>query len=133
MSKTVNESLLRSTANRLEKVDRFEKVVLFPVDYPESVIVETDLVYYPEDVDRAFLDIRTYLNGDFHISYIEERELDRWRCRWDRHENNHNSRDHFHPPPDAPTQGEDREYPDDFFDVLGIVLEYVESRLGEVW
>lgn len=133
-SRETNEELLRAVAKRLGATDRFEQVSVFPANHPESVVVGLDRTYYPEDVADTRLDLRAYRNGDFHVTYLENWSGQRWLCRWDRHENPHNSRDHFHPPPDAATDtAEDESFPTDFFDVITVVLEWVEGRLGEVW
>ncbi|WP_248299449.1 hypothetical protein [Halorhabdus amylolytica] len=57
------------------------------------------------------------------------------RFRFDRHDQNHNSRDHFHPLPDASTEdAQDREFPTDLTTVIrDIVLPWVETRFGELW
>jgi hypothetical protein len=134
MTDSINEELLRVVARRLSETNRFEEVEVFPANHPESVVPRLYEAYYPEHVREARLDVRAYLNGDFHVTYLEDWGGDRWHCRWDRHENPHNSRDHFHPPPNATTdKARDESFPTDFFDVIALVLEYVEERLGEVW
>jgi hypothetical protein len=160
-ARAVNEELLRVVARRLGETDRFEAVAVFPSNHPESIIPRLREAYYPEHVREARLDIRVYLNGDFHVMYIEDLlsnvagrtdspaksgefvrrstsdsnwSGDRWCCRWDRHENPHNTRDHFHPPPKAATEtARDESFPADFFDVIAVVLDWVEERLGAVW
>jgi hypothetical protein len=55
-------------------------------------------------------------------------------CRWDRHDNPHSTRDHFHKPPEARTEDAvDREYPTDLLAVFELVLDFVDRRLGDVW
>lgn len=71
-----------------------------------------------------------YRNGEVNVVYVERRADRDWTCRWDRHPNPHSARDHFHEPPDGATDDAvDREYPEDVFDVLELVLE----RIGTVW
>ena len=55
-------------------------------------------------------------------------------CRWDRHENPHNGRDHFHRPPAAQaSEAVDREYSIDLFAVLKEILTELDERVGEIW
>lgn len=130
----LDEALLRTMARRLGTLTRIDRVSVFPAAKPDSVVAQFDLQYYPERMDRVTLELRTYLNGAFHISYREVRNGQAWMCRWDRHENTHSSRDHFHRPPEARTEtAVDRDYPDDILGVLELVLEDVDERLGEVW
>lgn len=132
--KVLDEALLRVVARRLGDLALVERVSVFPAGKPESVVARFDRRYYPERMDRVTLELRTYLDGAFHVSYREEWNGRAWTCRWDRHDNPHSARDHFHRPPGAGTaDAVDRDYPDDFLDVLGLVLEYVDERLGEVW
>ncbi len=88
--------------------------------------------YYPVAVERAVLSLRWYTNDDFKIHYREVRDTD-WQCRWDRHPNPHNRRDHFHPPPTAETPGEGASWPDDYRDVLMLVLDDIETRINDLW
>jgi len=89
--------------------------------------------YYPRDAS-ARLEIRWYRNDDFTVHYQEEHRDEGWKCRWDRHPNSHNSRDHFHPPPDASrTDADDAQWPPDHRDVCRLVLDRVEARIEELW
>ncbi|WP_435065044.1 hypothetical protein [Halobaculum sp. EA56] len=89
--------------------------------------------YYPTDAS-AHLDIRWYRNDDFSFHYREEQRDSVWACRWDRHPNTHNSREHFHPPPDASrTNAENARWPDDHRDVCRLVLDRVEERIETLW
>ncbi|AGB14952.1 hypothetical protein Halru_0308 [Halovivax ruber XH-70] len=89
--------------------------------------------FYPESVTEATLSVRWYTNDDFSVHYRESHEDHTWDCRWDRHPNSHNSRDHFHPPPRASTPGDDASWPTDYRDVLRLVLGDIETRLTELW
>lgn len=89
--------------------------------------------YYPDTIERAVLAVRWYTNDDFKIHYRETHADSTWECRWDRHPNPHNDRDHFHPPPTASTPGEDRSWPTDHRDVLGLVLDETEERIADLW
>lgn len=130
----LDEALLRFVAKRLGDLAPVDRVSVFPSGKPESLVARFDLRYYPDRIDRVTLELRTYLDGAFHVSYREEWNGRAWMCRWDRHDNPHSARDHFHRPPDARTEDAvDRDYPADFLDVLELVLEYVDERLGTVW
>lgn len=89
--------------------------------------------YYPERVASAVLTVRWYANDDFAIHYRERHADGEWECRWDRHPNPHNSREHYHPPPDAATPAEDATWPTDHRAVLQLVLEEIEARVETLW
>ncbi|WP_394352072.1 hypothetical protein [Haloplanus rallus] len=89
--------------------------------------------YYPHDTSARF-EIRWYRNDDFTVHYQEEHRDRVWTCRWDRHPNTHNSRDHFHPPPDASrSNAEDAHWPPDHRDVCRIVLDRIEECIETLW
>lgn len=85
-------------------------------------------------VKRAYLRIQWFETNDFHVHYSEQYgDGTLWECRWDRHPNDHNARDHFHPPPDAATPGEDEDYPSDWRDVSTTVLGELDARIEAFW
>lgn len=95
--------------------------------------VELSGEYCPNDTSIR-LEIRWYRNDDFSVHYQEERQDSVWKCRWDRHPNTHNSRDHFHPPPEAGRRNaEDAERPVDHRDVCRLVLDRLEERIETLW
>jgi len=95
--------------------------------------VELSSDYYPAETSTR-LEIRWYRNDDFNVHYQEARRESVWKCRWDRHPNSHNSRGHFHPPPDASrTTAEDAQWPDDHRDVCRLVIDYVVDRIETLW
>ena len=95
--------------------------------------VELSGDYCPGETSARF-DIRWYRNDDFTIHYQEDRPDGPWRCRWDRHPNDHNSREHVHPPPDAsPTDARDAQWPADHRDVCRLVLDRLVERIGTLW
>jgi hypothetical protein len=95
--------------------------------------VEVSDDYYPDEASAHF-EIRWYRNDEFNVHYQEVRRDEVWKCRWDRHPNTHNSREHFHPPPDASrTDAEDAQWPDDHRDVCRLVLARVEERIETLW
>ncbi len=95
--------------------------------------VELSREYYPGEVSAHF-EIRWYRNDDFNVHYQEERQNTEWKCRWDRHPNTHNSRDHFHPPPTASrNDAEDAQWPPDHRDVSRLVFDRIEKRIETLW
>jgi len=89
--------------------------------------------YYPGETSARF-EIRWYRNDDFNVHYQEEHHEGAWKCRWDRHPNAHNSRNHFHPPPAAsPTNAADAQWPDDHRDVISLALDRIEERIETLW
>ena len=124
--------------NRVDKYlagsQRYTTVALQPEYAPHAVVAEYDLGYFPPDVERASLRIRWYQTDDFTIHYSEQHaDGSRWECRWDRHPNDHNTRDHFHPPPSAATPGEDTSFPWDWRDVMTLVLKALDARIRSFW
>jgi len=89
--------------------------------------------YYPPTVDKSTMSVRWYTNDDFKIHCRERYPDGAWECRWDRHPNPHNTRDHFHPPPAAPTPGDDASWPADHRDVVAHVLDEVADRVATLW
>ncbi len=95
--------------------------------------VELASEYYPESV-AARLEIRWYRNDDYSVHYREEHRGTVWECRWDRHPNPHNTREHFHPPPAASRSGAtDAEWPNDHREVCRLVLDHIEERIESLW
>lgn len=133
-SAPVDYDIVDRIGHRLEASDRFEAVDFRPAYAPNSAVVDYDLGYFPRNVERAYLRIRWYENDDFTIHYSEQYENgDNWECRWDRHPNSHNSRDHLHPPPDAETPGEDRSFAADWRDVLAEALAELDTHVERLW
>lgn len=95
--------------------------------------VELSGEYYPGEISARF-EIRWYRNDDFNVHYQEEQRDTSWECRWDRHPNAHNSRDHFHPPPSASrNRAEDAQWPPDHRDVGRLVFDRIEERIETLW
>lgn len=130
----LDEATLRVAAGRLRQLTLVDHVVVFPGEKPDSVVARFDCRHYPASVDAVRLELRAYDDGRFHVTYRERRDGRDWTCRWDRHDNPHNARDHFHEPPDARTSDAvDRAYPDRFLATLGEILAFVDDRVGAVW
>jgi len=95
--------------------------------------VELSDEYYPGEVAARF-EIRWYRNDDFNLHYQEEHPDRTWKCRWDRHPNTHNSRDHFHPPPAASRlDAEDAHWPPDHREVSRLIFDQLEERIETLW
>jgi len=93
-----------------------------------ELLVAISADYYPDPGTTATMTVRWYTNDDFSIHYREARRDGDWACRWDRHPNPHNEREHFHPPPD-----EDESWPDDYRGVIRFVLGEIEARTERRW
>lgn len=134
-TRTVNAELLRYLGRLLANTSEVDQTTVFPANKQETLVVSLDTEYYPEVITDVRLEIRAYTNGAWHVSYIEQQSGDRRQCRWDRHDNSHNTRDHFHPLPAARTDdAHDREFPTEITTLLEtVVLPWVESRLGTLW
>jgi hypothetical protein len=131
-SRSVDEAPLRYLARAFGRRDEVRQTSLFPSNKSESLVVTLDIEYYPEPIDGVSLELRAYTNGDFHVSYHETRAGERRWCRWDRHDQPHNTRDHFHLLPDAATDAAvDRSYATDLTRVIEeTVLPWVDDRVG---
>ena len=130
----IDTELLNRIAAHLARSNRFDDIQARPEYAPNAVVADYDLGYFPGGVTRAYLQIRWFETDDFSIQYSEQYQTDNeWECRWDRHPNDHNTREHFHPPPDALTPGEDADYPNDWRDVLATVLTDLDDRIQAFW
>jgi len=131
---SIDTEILDRIAPHLSRSARFDDIQTRPEYAPNAVVADYDLGYFPGGVTRAYLRIRWFETDDFSIHYSEQyRTGDSWECRWDRHPNDHNTREHFHPPPDALTPGEDEDYPDEWRDVLATVLTRLDTRIKAFW
>ncbi|WP_436909911.1 hypothetical protein [Halosimplex marinum] len=113
-----------------ERFDRVEDRSEFASD---RLVCRYDAGFYPNHVQQARLEIAWFENGDFSLHYHEEHETGSFDHRWDRHPSDHNTRDHVHPGPDAPTPGEDTSHPREWRDVLSMVLTEIETRQRRFW
>ena len=134
-SRSVDVATLRYLGRAFGRRDEVRRTSLFPSNKPERLVATLDVECYPESVDGVSLEVRAYTNGDFHVSYHETGAGDRRQCRWDRHDQPHNTRDHFHPLPDADTAAAvGRDYATDLTRVVeGTVLPWVDERVGALW
>lgn len=89
---------------------------------------------YLSSVETARLDIRWFTSWDFSIHYIEtDSGGDHWECRWDRHPNDHNTRTHFHEPPECDTVTDLSVQSGHPIDLYATVQAAVEPRIETHW
>jgi hypothetical protein len=135
-SREANRAQLHELASILSSESWIEKISVFPANRPESIVVFLITEHYPSQfVSEVYIEIQSYTNGAFHISYIENQQGAKWMARWDRHESDEYSRDHFHSPPDARNEdGEDQDYPVGLIEVISqVIAPWVYERIGDVW
>ena len=130
---SIDRFVLEAVRDRLRTAAQFRSVAIVDHEPPTRLEATFDPDRDPPGLERRFLDVRWYTSDDFRIHYQEEWRDWNWRARWDRHPSTHNARDHFHPPPDARTPGDDRSWPDDFRDVFALVLSFLADRDLAVW
>ena len=130
----IDVEILDRIAAHLARSARFDEVQSRPPYAPSAVVADYELGYFPGGVTRAYLRIRWFETDDFSIHYAEQYHTgNSWECRWDRHPNDHNTRDHFHPPPDASTPGANEEYPREWREMLTTVLSRLDDRIEAFW
>jgi hypothetical protein len=130
----IDTAVLDRIAAHLTRSTRFDGIQTRPAYAPNAVVADCDLGYFPRGVTRASLRTRWFETDDFSIHYTEQYHTNNsWECRWDRHPNDDNTRKHFHSPPDAPTPGEDADYPSEWRDVLATVLARLDERTAAFW
>lgn len=119
--------------DRLATDDRFAQIAEQTEFAPDRLVCVYDSRFYPRRVETTHLEIVWYENDDFSVHYHEEHPDGTFDRRWDRHPSDHNTRDHVHPGPDAPTSGDDASHPTDWRDVLSMVLAEIEERQRAFW
>jgi hypothetical protein len=130
----IDTELLDRIAAHLARSDRFDDIQTRPEYAPNAVVADYNLGYFPGGITRASLRSRWFETDDFSIHYAEQYQTGTsWDCRWDRHPNDHTTREHVHPPPDASTPGDDADYPDDWRAVLAAVLTELDARITAFW
>jgi hypothetical protein len=113
--------------------ERFSRLVEQPDDAPTRLVCVYSERLYPTRVESARLEIVWFENGDFSLHYHEDHTSGTFDHRWDRHPSDHNTRDHVHPGPEAPTPGEDASHPEDWRDTLSMVLAEIDDRQRGFW
>ena len=133
-STSVDFDVLDDMQTYLARSDRFEDVEWRPEYAPDSLVCIYDSGLYPASVEDAFLQITWFRNDDFNVHYQENwADSNEKKCRWDRHPNDHNTRDHYHPLPNAATPGQDDSYSRNWKDVVSRVLLEVDARIEAFW
>ncbi|MFC7205229.1 hypothetical protein ACFQJC_17095 [Haloferax namakaokahaiae] len=129
----IDRPILEFLQTRLQATNQVAEALITDASGHLGLRVTLELSYYPDSVEEASVAVCWYTNDDFKIHYREVYPEHAWECRWDRHPNPHNSKDHFHPPPTAPTPGDDASWPTDHRDALQLIFEEVEERISELW
>lgn len=130
---SIDRSILESLLTRLQTIDQVAQATIRDERGHLEPSVTLKPAYYPRTVTEASPSVRRYTNDAFKIHYREVHQGDTWECRWDRHPNPHNTRDHFHPPPTAPTPGIDDAWTTDHREVHSSVLDGIEERIRTLW
>jgi hypothetical protein len=115
------EHCLVQTGDSGPRARRFE---LYPECYPEPVVEAHVLVKH---VDRS--------DPQTNVIYEENWSGDRWTCRWDRHENPHNTRDHFHHPPSPGANDDPYAYDADLGRgvlLMDVPVQFVLARMNDL-
>jgi hypothetical protein len=110
----IDRPILEHVRARLSRTRQFVSVSITDDDGHLELQARLAAAYRPTELQGASLIVRWYTNDDFAIHYRERWADDDSQCRWDRHPNPHNSRNHFHPPPNAATPEVDEEWPTDY-------------------
>lgn len=129
----IDRPVLEAIRDRLATAPQFDRATITHERGQLRLEVRFDDAATPPAIEERVLDVRWYTNDDFRIHYTEQWPDRRWMIRWDRHPNSHNSREHYHPPPDATTPGLDRTWADDYRDVCSTVLEALRDRTATLW
>lgn len=129
----IDRPILEFLQRRLRTTRQVERATISDEDGHLELRVSLAAAYYPTSVRDADLSIRWSTNDDFTLHYRERHPDEIRECRWDRHPNPHNTRDHFHPPPTAATPGTDADWSTDHRDVLTTVFARIETRIDELW
>lgn len=135
MGRRVDDRVLRDVADEWRDLGWVTGVSVRPRNKPNRTVVDLEADYYPDDVRRVVVEFEVLVDGDFFVTYreVRERRADDYQCRWDRHDNPHNSRDHFHEPPDCERVVDRDDFPTYPFEMTELVLEFVEERWGSLF
>jgi len=130
----IDSDVLERIGRQLRGSARFSSVEYRPAYAPNAVVADFDVGYFPAGVERAYFRIRWFETDDFSVHYSEQyQDREPWECRWDRHPNSHNDREHFHPPPDAATPGEEIAFANNWLEVISRVLSELRERIQSFW
>ena len=109
---------LDAIRERFTAGDRFRRIDEKPAVAPDRLVCVYDQRFYPKRVCAARLEIVWFENGDFSLHYHETHESGEFDHRWDRHPSDHNT---------------DTSHPEDWRDVLSMVLSEIEDRQRAFW
>lgn len=129
----IDRPILEFLQDRLDTTPQVNRTQITDSEGHLELRVQLSNTYYPESIKEATFTVRWYTNDDFKIHYREVSTEGDWECRWDRHPNPHNSREHFHPPPDAVTPGDDASWPTHHHAVVRLILDRLEERIEDLW
>lgn len=130
----LNEERMRLLARQLGQQSFIQQVDTFPLKKPDRVIAHFFPSHYPEPISAVRLELRLRLSGAYNLYYQEQWDGSVWECRWDRHENSHNDREHFHPPPDIDeTTPVDADLPLEANDLIECAFRFVDDRRANLW
>ncbi|MCH7659498.1 MAG: hypothetical protein IH933_02595 [Euryarchaeota archaeon] len=130
----IDRQILRLLDRKLERYPLVESTRYDPDPYePRQLHALFVGDRYPSSVESARIEIRWFEAGDFGFHYVEEDEESTWHCRWDRHPNPHNSRNHFHEPPDCVSVIDLSFSETNPVPLLFTVLSAIEERIDQLW
>jgi hypothetical protein len=126
--------ILRRLERHLASEDLIANTAFDPNPHePRLLHAHFDTTHYPASTTAARLDVRWFTTGDFSLHYVETSADAEWECRWDRHPNPHNTRVHFHHPPDS-DDVTDLSLPSHHpLEVYSTRLDAIEQRLTDHW
>jgi hypothetical protein len=128
-SAPIDAPVLRTIHRTLGGWPEIDRVSLEPAhEDPRVLQAELTPAMYLDEVRDARLDVRWFRNGDFSVHYLESwQDGSLEECRWDRHENPHSDRLHFHPLPDAGS-ATDLDCSTDVRDLVPMVVQWAVER-----
>lgn len=86
---------MRIIGIRLGANDAVNRVGTFPPETPDRIFATYSAALSIAPVSAARLEWRLRLNDDVNAVYAANWDAEHWECRRDRHDNDHNSREHF--------------------------------------
>ncbi|MFB9806681.1 hypothetical protein ACFFQF_19275 [Haladaptatus pallidirubidus] len=110
-------------------------IFVFPSNQPDSNVISLRDEPHPEEYGtEASIEVKPHVNGDYHITYLEDQFGEEWMGRWDCHESEEYSIDHFHSPPNAThDNGMNRDYPPELPSVFShVVVPWVNDRMRDI-
>ncbi len=133
-SDDLNEERMRLLARQFGQQSFVQRVDTFPPEKPDRVIAHFYASHYPDPISAVRLELRLLLSGDYNLYYQERWDGSVWECRWDRHDNSHNDREHFHPPPDIDeTTPVDATLSVEPNDLIECSFRFLDDRRAALW